>query len=1118
MVGERRIVTMLFCDVKGSTAAAEHLDPEDWAEIMNGAFEYMIRPVYKYEGTVGRLMGDAVLAFFGAPIAHEDDPQRAILAGLEMIEGFDDYKDRVIQQWGLTIDVRVGINTGLVMVGAIGSDLQMEYTAMGDAINLAARMEQTAKPGTVQVAEDTYRLVTPAFEWEALGEIQVKGKTGPVRTFRPVSRRARSGRLRGIEGLASPLVGRRVELEKLRAVAGRLEKGLGGIVFILGEAGLGKSRLVDELHQSLLNQDPLAIDWYETASLSYETHQPYALFQRLLRRRWDLPPNAPPDLVRERILRQFTDYPHEEGAQLQEIFEKLMGVGVPESFQLEGETFKRKLFNAMDDLWGLAKPAAVVCDDLHWADSASTELLAHLFKRTERVPLLMICVMRLDRTAPGWETKEVAAREYPHRFTEISLQPLMSDEINAMVDNLLTIADLPSQLRQRILTKTDGNPFFVEEVVRTLIDSGAIRLEKDGEGMRWRAAGNVEDIEIPGNLQSLLIARIDRLEEDARHTLQLASVIGRSFYFRVLEAINQAITAVHSELDRQLLALQRVELIREAARVPELEYMFRHSLTQEAAYSTILLRQRREYHRRTAEAIETLYPERLEEFYPMLAYHFAEANDPRALHYAILAGDAAFRLFAIPEALQYYSHALAYAKAEPEIEDGLTHIYLRRGRCLELQADYRSALQNYAEMNHLAQQWNHQPMLLAALQARAIAYAVPGPVQDAKTGEELAQDALLLARQLGDRKAEAKILWIHMLLKIYSGHMPEGIPFGEQSAVLARELGLHDQLAHSLQDLGLAYLSQGLLDQADAVLAESRSIWETLQNLPMLAENWANATIIRVMTTDFDGAMATSDESFRIAKSIDNDWGQVNARAFILLVYLARGEIDRTLHAAQRLIEGAEKIGHPGDILGQFYLAWLYDHFGAHDLSLEAAQRGVGVSERFPPFRSLNLAMLARQRIRDEAWAQAQALLEQADQPDSRQTLPIIDLVVDLVMVEYHLARDDSAHSHAYLDTLLGKIRDSGAHYFLPDALYLKAKFLLDEARDDEAIQTLREARAAAQEIGSRIILWRILADLGEAEAAHAEVDFIAGNITDGELRKTFVAHAKSIIEGGVYS
>jgi class 3 adenylate cyclase len=1097
MVGERRIVTMLFCDIKGSTAAAEHLDPEDWAEIMNGAFEYMIRPVYKYEGTVARLMGDAVLAFFGAPISHEDDPQRAILAGL-------------------AIDVRVGINTGLVMVGAIGSDLSMEYTAMGDAINLAARMEQTARPGTVQVAEDTYQLVTPVFEWESLGEVQVKGKTEPVRAFRPLSRKAWSGRLRGIQGLESPLVGRQAELQQLRTVAGRVRKGVGGIVFILGEAGLGKSRLVEELHQSLLAEDALPMDWYETASLSYETSQPYALFQRLLRRRWEISPNAPQDFVRERIVRQFKDHPQEERTRLQEIFENLMGVGVTGGVRLEGETFKRQLFSAMNALWDLVKPAVIVCDDLHWADSASIELLAHLFERAERAALLIICLMRPDRSAPGWEAKEVAARQYPHRYTEILLQPLVSDEINALVDNLLTIADLPSQLRRRILAKTDGNPFFVEEVVRALIDSGAIRPEINGQGLRWRAAADVEDIEIPGNLQSLLIARIDRLEEDARHTLQLASVIGRSFYFRLLDAINQAITAVHSELDRQLLALERVELIREAARVPELEYTFRHSLTQEAAYNTILLRQRREYHRRTAEAIEALYPERLEEFYPMLAYHFAEADDPRALRYAILAGDAAFRLFAVPEALEHYSRALAYTKGGTESPGTLTHIYLRRGRCLELQSDYPGALQTYAEMAALAREGNHQTMLLAALQAQATAYAIPGHIQDAETGEQLAQDALALARQLGDRKAEAKILWIHMLLKIYSGHMPDGIPFGERSAALARELEMHEQLAHSLQDLGLAYMAQGLLEQADAVLAESRSIWETLRDLPMLAENWSNSTYIRVMTADFDGAMAASDESFRIAQSIGNDWGQVNARAFVVPAYLARGEVDRTLQMVQPLISAAEKIGHPGNILGQFYLAWLYDHLGAHDLALEAAQRGVEASGRFPPFRSLSLAMLARGRVRAGAWAQAQTLLEQADQPESRQTLQMIDLIVDLVTVEYHLARHDFAHAEAYLDILLGKMSDSGARYFLPDALHLKAKFLLDQGGAGEALDTLRQARAAAQEIGSRIILWRILADLGEVEAALQEVDFIAGNISGAALRKTFRAHAKSRMEGGM--
>src|SRR5215213_4025241 len=250
MMGERRVITMLFCDVKGSTAAAEKVDPEVWSEIMNGIFEYMIRPIYKYEGTVPRLMGDAILAFFGAPIAHEDDPQRAILAGLEIQEGIKEYVEEIHLKHGLEFGLRVGINTGLVVVGAIGSDLRMEYTAIGDAINLAARMEQTAAPGTVQISEETYKLVAPFFDFESLGEVEVKGKAAPIRTYRPLAFKKSPGRGRGLEGLTSPLVGRDTQLALLAQQMKQLQTGAGSFVAVIGEAGLGKSTLIAQLKKS----------------------------------------------------------------------------------------------------------------------------------------------------------------------------------------------------------------------------------------------------------------------------------------------------------------------------------------------------------------------------------------------------------------------------------------------------------------------------------------------------------------------------------------------------------------------------------------------------------------------------------------------------------------------------------------------------------------------------------------------------------------------------------------------------------------------------------------------------------------------------------------------------
>ncbi|HLF80194.1 MAG TPA: adenylate/guanylate cyclase domain-containing protein, partial [Anaerolineales bacterium] len=278
--GERRVVTILFSDVQGSSAMAEALDPEDWAEIMGQAFEHLVTPVQRYEGTVARLMGDAILAFFGAPNAHEDDPQRAVLAGLEILRGLQPFCEKIRQQHGLDFNVRVGINTGPVVVGDIGSNLAMEYTAMGDAVNVAAYMEQSAQPGTVQVAEATHRLVAPLFDFEDLGPIQIKGKRDPIRAYRALTPKAEPGRLRGIEGLSSPLIGREDELAELRRTLQELRQGRGSIVLLLGEAGLGKSRLVEEVQREWEAEPNQQGRWLQAGGISYDMARPYSLFQQ----------------------------------------------------------------------------------------------------------------------------------------------------------------------------------------------------------------------------------------------------------------------------------------------------------------------------------------------------------------------------------------------------------------------------------------------------------------------------------------------------------------------------------------------------------------------------------------------------------------------------------------------------------------------------------------------------------------------------------------------------------------------------------------------------------------------------------------------------------------------
>ncbi|HLE52282.1 MAG TPA: adenylate/guanylate cyclase domain-containing protein [Anaerolineales bacterium] len=663
MVGERRVVTMLFCDVKGSTAAADRLDPEEWSEIINGAFEQMIKPVYRYEGTVARLMGDGILAFFGAPISHEDDPQRAVLAGMDIVAGIKPYREQIKQSHGIDFDVRVGINTGLVVVGAVGSDLRMEYTALGDAINLAARMEQTAKPGTVQVAHDTYKLVKPLFNFEELGGIEVKGKSEPVPAYRVLGHQALVGRARGIEGLHAEMVGRESELLALRSVIADLKQGLGRIVCVLGEAGLGKTRLVTETTQVFKDLIGLNGDWYETISLSYETNQAYGLFQRLMRRVNGIAYNDPPLVIREKLASLVTGLAEERRPGATQVFEALFGLesengGPP----LEGETFKQEMFAAMHAWWRAqfsSRPTVLVFDDMHWSDATSIELLRQLLPLTEEIPLVLICALRAERQAPAWQIKTTADEEFHHRYTEVSLRPLSEAESNELLNRLLAIAELPDRLRASILEKSGGNPFFIEEVVRSLIESGAVVSEErtvDGVTRRyWRATIEGADFDIPDNLQSLLAARLDRLEEATRATLQMASVIGRSFFHRVLLAVDEA----SQELDKHLGTLIRLDMIREAARVPEVEYTFLNPLTQEAVYNTILLKRRRGFHRRVGEAIEALYPDRLEGFYGLLAHHFALGGQAdKAIEYYRLASRQAVAVYAYDEAVQNLRAAL----------------------------------------------------------------------------------------------------------------------------------------------------------------------------------------------------------------------------------------------------------------------------------------------------------------------------------------------------------------------------------------------------------------------------------------------------------------------------
>jgi ABC-type oligopeptide transport system substrate-binding subunit/class 3 adenylate cyclase len=655
--GERKPVTILFTDIVGSTSLAERLDPEEWKEIVSGAHQRVSRAVYKYEGTIAQLLGDGVLAFFGAPITHEDDPIRAVHAAVDIQEAIGKYADE-LRGYVDNFQMRIGLNTGIVVVGSVGSDLHMEYLAIGDAVNLAARLQTAAQPGKVLISESTARNVKATFELQDMGEISLKGKAGSVAAFEVIKSKAAPGSGRGFEELSSPLVGRGRELAGLRERLDALLDGHGQIVTVIGEAGIGKSRLVEEARREGSGRDG-EFHWIEGRALSYGQTLSFWSISQLLYSDLGLSDGDAEVKVQAALKRRLKALFGEQDIELLPYLAQLLGVGLEGELAervrlLDGETLKRQsLLCICRYFQQLAEkqPTIAVFEDLHWADASSLEALEALLAVTDRAPLMLLLLSRLEREHGSWRIKVKAETDFSHRTTEILLKPLSPTEQNQLVDNLLAIADLPDPVRRLILERAEGNPFYLEEIVRSLIDQQAIVRE----GAKWRATRDLINITIPETLEGVLLARIDRLQEDVRRTLQMASVIGKSFLYRLLEAIATA----EQELHQHLAQLQRVDLVREKTRLPELEYMFKHSLTQEAAYNSLLLERRREFHRQVGEALERLFMERKEQYLGLLAHHFESAGEhAKAVGYLIQAGDRARLTDEHSEAIGYYQRAL----------------------------------------------------------------------------------------------------------------------------------------------------------------------------------------------------------------------------------------------------------------------------------------------------------------------------------------------------------------------------------------------------------------------------------------------------------------------------
>jgi class 3 adenylate cyclase/tetratricopeptide (TPR) repeat protein len=655
---ERKLITILFADVVGSTALAEKLGAETTRLILDRCLRQISRAIDEFGGTVSSLMGDGLMAFFGVPQAYEDDPERAVLAASRIHQNVAGY----VAELGQPLEVRVGINTGRVVLGEMGGAVHSEYTAMGPPVNLAARLQSAAKPGKTLLGESTARMVRYRFHLEPVEPLDLKGFVEPVMAYEPLGELARPEPARGIPSLQSTLVGRDIELGKLVEMTAGLDQGIGGIAALIGEPGIGKSRLLQE---TKLAQQNGQLRFAEGRAYSYTQDQPFSVVLDLLAELLDLAADDSPAILDLKLEATLGSLFEGDLRLVWPFLATLLGAPLPPQYAdalsgLDPEALNARINQAVQLLverMAAQRPLVLSFEDLHWADHGSLALIESLLLDTEHYPLLLIMLFRPDRDKPVWQLKLTAETHFAHRYLELLLAPLDEKASAEMIENLLEATNFPGRLRDMIGERAQGNPLYVEELIRSLIEGGFLRQEGDS----WQIRGQITGLEVPETLEKVIQARLDRLPQAERATLQAASVIGRRFAYRVLEGIVPA----NGNLRSHLLRLQQVGMVRERSRLPEPEYIFKHVIVQNVTYSTLLREQRRQLHKQAAETLEKLFPDRREELAGTLAGHYAAAGDNnKAISLFIQAAGRAKEIYTYEEALHFLDRARVLSEKE----------------------------------------------------------------------------------------------------------------------------------------------------------------------------------------------------------------------------------------------------------------------------------------------------------------------------------------------------------------------------------------------------------------------------------------------------------------------
>jgi class 3 adenylate cyclase/tetratricopeptide (TPR) repeat protein len=849
--GERKQVTVLFADVKGSMELLADRDPEEARKLLDPVLERMMEAVHRYEGTVNQVMGDGIMALFGAPLAHEDHAVRACYAALRMQESVAQYAEAVFRAHGVPIQIRVGLNSGEVVVRAIGSDLHMDYTAVGQTTHLAARMEQMATPGTVLLAPATLQLAEGYVQVMSRGPVAVKGLPEPVEIYALTGASAQRSRLHvaAARGLTR-FVGRDAEIEQIRRALALGREGRGQLVAIVGEPGVGKSRLVYEFTHSHRTQDWLVL---EAGSLSYGKATSYLPVIDLLQAYFKVNERESHREIREKVTGKLLTLDRALEPTLPALL-ALLDVPVEDApwQALDPAQRRQRTLDAVRRLLlreSQNQPLLVVFEDLHWIDAESQALLDSLVESLPTARLLLLVNYRPEYRH-GWSSKTY--------YTQLRLDALPPESVGDLLQALL--GDDPGLEPLKRLLLRRGNPLFVEESIRTLVETGALA----GERGAHRPTRPIQAIEVPATVQVILAARIDRLPAADKQLLQTASVIGKDVPSVLLHAVADAAAEA---VQQGLAHLQAAEFLYETRLFPDAEYTFKHALTHEVTYGTLLQDRRKALHARIVDAIERCYPDRLAEHIERLAHHAVRGEmwEP-AVTYLDQAGGKAMARSANREAVTYFEQALTALAHMPETREALEH-------AIDLRFGLRTALFPLGEFQQIF-----------------------GRLREAEG----------LARALNDQRRLGQMA-VYMCHNLYiTGHPTEALASGQSAQALAESLGDVPLKVTATLYLGVACMSAGdypraaeLLTQVPQLLGGLARNRLGLAGFPaVLAASYL--TQVCAERGEFAAGITHGQEGIRLAETLDHPYSLAWAHWVLAYLQMTRGELGPAIGLLQR--------------------------------------------------------------------------------------------------------------------------------------------------------------------------------------------------------------------------